>query len=46
MQTENASNYIRMSEVESYPVDVDEEETTMEDELTLELSRVQEEVFA
>lgn len=45
MQNENASNYIRMSEVESYPVDFDEEETTIEDECTLEVSTVQEEVF-
>ena len=45
MQRQNISSYIRMSEVESYPMDFDEEETTINEREALELGTVAEEVF-
>ena len=45
MERQNISSYIRMSEVESYPMDFDEEETSMGERDTPELHTHTEEVF-
>ena len=45
MQRQNISSYIRMSEVESYPMDFEAEETTIGGRDTVEMCNVPEEVF-